>query len=264
MRGTPKTPGKTPDQMTDETRTKALKCPLMGRARALEKARVHYGGDVSLLVDLARNALVFQSLDDLYAAVDAIRSRHKIVRIRDRIAEPTETGYRDIALNVQTSSDHIATMRLLPGPTLEAKSQGHKLYAEKQSILAAAQRRGRSSAEEGEGYAVAVLDMFNYMDDEGAMLVDGFPSAEIAKEYARRRMRDSVEELRAADQSREELKELWFVFGEDSLVVGGEGSDAYYGLADLDFFIDQAASTAERNWLELEQRYPVHTEPLPP
>ncbi len=61
-----------PDQMTDETRTKALKCPLMGRARALEKARVHYGGDVSLLVDLARNALVFQSLDDLNAAVDRI------------------------------------------------------------------------------------------------------------------------------------------------------------------------------------------------
>jgi hypothetical protein len=255
---------KTPDRMTDETRIKVLKCPLMGRARALEKATVHYGGDVSRIVDLARNAMVFQSLDDLNAAVDAIKSKHKIVRIRDRIAEPTEMGYRDIALNVQTSNDQIATMRLLSGPILEAKNQGHKLYAERQSILAAALRRGRSSAEEGESYAVAVLDMFNYMDDEGAMLVDGFPSAEIAKEYARRRMRDSVEELRAPDQSREELKQLWFVFGEDSLVVGGERSDAYYGLADLDFFIDHPASTAERDWLELERRFPVHAEPLPP
>jgi hypothetical protein len=225
---------------------------------------VHYGGDVSLLLDLARNAMVFPSLDDLNAAVDAIGSKHKIVRIRDRIAEPTETGYRDIALNVQVSNDHIATMRLLPGPILEAKSQGHKLYAEQQSILAAVQQRGRSSAEEDESYAVAVLDMFNYMDEEGAMLVDGFPSAEIAKEYVQRRMWDSVEELRAASQSREELKELWFVFGEDSLVVGGERSDAYYGLADLDFFIDHPASTAERDWLELEQRFPVHTEPLLP
>ncbi len=253
-----------PDQMTDETRTEALKCPLMGRARALEKIRVHYGGDVSLLLDLVRSALVFQSLDDLNAAVDAIGSKHKIVRIRDRIAEPTETGYRDIALYVRTSNDQIATMRLLPGPILEAKRQGHKLYAESQSILAAAQRRGRSSAGEGERYAVAVLDMFNYMDDEGAMLVDGFPSAEIAKEYVWRRMRDSVEELRAANQSREELKQLWFVFGEDSLVVGGEGSDAYYGLADLDFFIDHPASTAERDWLEFEQRFPVDSEPLTP
>ena len=253
-----------PDQMTDEARTKALKCPLMGRARALEKARVHYGGDVSLLVDLARNALVFQSLDDLNAAVDAIGSRHKIVRIRDRIAEPTEMGYRDIALNVRTSNDQIATMRLLPGPILEAKSQGPKLYAESQSILAAAQRRGRSSAEAGESYAVGVLDMFNYMDEKGAMLVDGFPSAEIAKEYARRRMRDSVEELRAANQSREELKQLWLVFGEDSFVVGDERGDAYYGFADLDFFIDHPASTAERDWLELEKRLPVHTEPLIP
>jgi hypothetical protein len=208
--------------------------------------------------------MVFQSLDDLYAAVDAIGSKHKIVRTRDRIAEPTETGYRDIALKVQTSNDQIATMRLLPGPILEAKSQGHKFYAEQQSILAAVQRRGRSSAEEGESYAVAVLDMFNYMDDEGAMLVDGFPSAEIAKEYVRRRMRDSVEELRAADQSREELKELWFVFGEDSLVVGGERRDSYYGFADLDFFIDHPASTAERDWLELKRRFPVHTEALPP
>ncbi len=253
-----------PGQMTDETRIKALKCPLMGRARALEKIRVHYGGDVSLLLDLVRNALVFQSLDDLNAAVDRIRSMHKIVRIKDRIAEPTETGYRDIALNVQTSNDQIATMRLLPGPILEAKSQGHKLYAEQQSILAAVQRRGRSSAGEGESYAVAVLDMFNYMDDEGAMLVDGFPSAEIAKAYVWRRMRDSVEELRAANQSREELKQLWFVFGEDSLVVGDKVTSSYYGLVDLDFFIDHPASTAERDWLDLERRFPVHTEPLPP
>lgn len=261
MRGIPKTP----DQMTDETRAKALLPPgLMGRARALEKIRVHYGGDVSLLLDLTRNALVFQSLDDLYAAIDKIRSRHEIVRIRDRIAEPTEMGYRDIALDVRTSNDHIATMRLLPGPILEAKSQDHKLYAERQSIVAAARRRGRSSADEGERYAVAVLDMFNYRDEEGAMLVDGFPTAEIAKEYVWRRMRDSVEELRAANQSSEELKQLWFVFGEDSLVVGGERGEAYYGLADLDFFIDHPASTAERDWLELEQRYPVHTEPLTP
>ncbi len=256
---------KMPDQMTGETPTTALSPPgPMGRARALEKVRVHYGGDASLLLDLTRSALVFQSLDELYAALDDIESKYRIVRIKDRIAEPTETGYRDIALNVQMSNDHIATMRLLPGPILEAKSQGHKFYAEQQSILAAVQRRGRSSAEEGERYAVAVLDMFNYMDDEGAMLVDGFPSAEIAKEYVWRRMRDSIEELRAANQSREELKQLWFVFGEDSLVVGDEGSDAYYGLADLDFFISHPASIDERDWLELERRFPVHTEPLPP
>ncbi len=250
--------------MTDETRTKALKSPVMGRPRALEKIRVHYGGDISLLLDLVRSAMVFQSLDDLNAGLDAIGSRHEIVRIRDRIAEPTEMGYRDIALDVRMSNDHIVAMRLLPASILEAKSQAHKLYAEQQAILAAAQRRGRSSADAGESYAVAVLDMFNYMDEEGAMLVDGFPSAEIAKDYARRRVRDSLEALRAANQSPAELKQLWFVFGEDSLVVGGQGSDAYYGFAELDFFIDHPASTAERDWMELEQRFPVLSEPLTP
>ena len=48
-------------------------------------------------------------------------------------------------------------MRLLPGPILEAKSQGHKLYAESQSILAAAQRRGRLHAEEFAAKASAYL-----------------------------------------------------------------------------------------------------------
>ena len=66
--------------------------------------------------------------------------------------------------------------------------------------------------------------------------------------------------MRAANQSREELKQLWLVFGEDSFVVGDERGDAYYGFADLDFFIDHSASTAERDWLELEQQFPVHAE----
>ena len=91
--------------MTDETATKALTPPgPMGRARAPEKVRVHYGGDASLLLDLTRSALIVHSLDELNAALDNIKSTYKIVRIKDHIAEPTEMGYRDIALNVQMSS----------------------------------------------------------------------------------------------------------------------------------------------------------------
>lgn len=98
-------------------------------------------------------------------------------------------------------------------------------------------------------YSVLVLDMFHYGDPEEETLVEGFTTLEQAREYARRRTRDSVEDQRhqypAADA--EELRKLWFMFGEDCLVVGG----AYAGFSELDYFITHPASRAERNWADL-------------
>jgi hypothetical protein len=84
------------------------------------------------------------------------------------------------------------------------------------------------------GYSVLVIDMAHY-DAESERTVGGFETFEAAKAYARQVVRRSLEELRAPNQSAEELRRLWHVFGEDAVVVGGE--ERYAGSHDLDHFI---------------------------
>ena len=101
----------------------------------------------------------------------------------------------------------------------------------------------------GEGYSVLIIDM-SY-DSEKDFVVGGFPTVELANEFARRWVRDSVEEMRAVDQTREDLRRLWYMFGEDASVLGGEPH--YTGSHELDFFIDHPATAAERDWREIKR-----------
>ncbi|MEO5369669.1 MAG: ATP-binding protein [Magnetococcus sp. DMHC-1] len=74
--------------------------------------------------------------------------------------------------------------------------------------------------------------------------VEGFPSLEQATEYARRFVRDSVEEFRHPGMSERELREQWFLFGEDALVLNGD----YAGSQELDLFITTPATPEDRDW----------------
>jgi hypothetical protein len=96
-----------------------------------------------------------------------------------------------------------------------------------------------------EGFMVLVIDMGRY-DPEEDYVAGEFPTFESAKEFARRRVRDSVEELRKAAGSGEELRRLWHMFGEDASVLGGEPH--YAGSHELDFFIAHPATDDERDW----------------
>jgi hypothetical protein len=86
------------------------------------------------------------------------------------------------------------------------------------------------------------------MDEDEETLVTGFPSFEIAREYARRRTRDSLEEQRESSANAADLRDRWFSFGEDCLVIGG----GYAGNSELDFFIGNPASPQETDWLSLK------------
>jgi hypothetical protein len=93
-------------------------------------------------------------------------------------------------------------------------------------------------------YSVLISDM-SY-DAEKDFVVEGFPTIELATEFARRRVRDSVEELRGLNQTKEEVRRLWHMFGEDASVVGGEPH--YAGSHELDYFIEHPATREERDW----------------
>lgn len=97
-------------------------------------------------------------------------------------------------------------------------------------------------------YSVLVLDMFHCSDpDEKHRIVGDFPDEASATAYARARTWDSVEELRKPGQTHHELRQLWFMFGEDSLVLGGN----YKGADEVDRFIDHPASPMQRDWTSL-------------
>jgi hypothetical protein len=95
------------------------------------------------------------------------------------------------------------------------------------------------------GYSVLVIDMFRH-DPEEDYVIAGFPTFKLAKEFARRWVRDSVEEQRQPGQSKEDLRRMWYTFGEDASVIQGEPH--YAGSHELDFFIEHPARPEERDW----------------
>lgn len=101
-------------------------------------------------------------------------------------------------------------------------------------------------------YSVLIIDMAHYMDDDSKTTIDGFPSFEMAKEFARRRVRDSLEELRKQNQNKEELQKSWLIYGEDAIVFDGEKK--YEGKSEVDFFIAHPAVPEERDWKSIMQQ----------
>ena len=99
-------------------------------------------------------------------------------------------------------------------------------------------------------YSVLILEMSHDQDPEGEWKITGFPTFELAKEFARRWVRDSLEELRSPGQSHDDLRRVWHTFGDDAIVLGGE----YAGYSELDFFIDHPASPEERDWAAIKKK----------
>ena len=97
-------------------------------------------------------------------------------------------------------------------------------------------------------FSVIVIDMAHY-DQASEMSVQGFPSLELAREYARRRTRASLEELRTSDVSHADLRRAWYIFGEDCIVVG---TGDYQGASELDYFIAHPATLEEQDWRAIE------------
>lgn len=97
-------------------------------------------------------------------------------------------------------------------------------------------------------YSVLIMDNFHHADSEHEYEVSGFNDLGVATEYARRRVRSSIEEFRPRCKSKAELREMWGAFGEGAVVL----SDGKSTVPDLDYFIDNPASGNEIDWKALE------------
>ena len=101
----------------------------------------------------------------------------------------------------------------------------------------------------GKTYSVLIIDNF-HMYPEHDYTIDGFPTLELAKEFARRRVWDSVESMRKPGQTAEELREAWYQYGEAAVVLG----DDYKASSELDFFIGNPARPEQRDWQAVKKK----------
>lgn len=122
---------------------------LKGRPRAEEKIKADYAGDASQLVDLARSSIVFKSVEQVQQAIASVKSRAKVVRVKDRFEQPAN-GYRDVLFNLEMPNGHVVEMQLhLEGVLRIKEGEGHAIYEQVRSITAKAkiEKRAQTAAE---------------------------------------------------------------------------------------------------------------------
>ena len=115
------------------------------RQRAEDKVR-KYRGDVSRLRDLAGAKVEFGSLDDLYRALDRLRSYPgiRIVRCEDRFVAPQESGYRDVQLILEMSNGHLAAFGCTWRRSMRWRSGKYALYEVRRDLDSIARQEGRA------------------------------------------------------------------------------------------------------------------------
>jgi len=121
-------------------------CPIKSAPRAIEKVHRSYKDDVSLLVDVCRQAIYFDKVEHITKCLEAISNDEDILvqRIKNRMHpqyDPEQSaGYRDVMLNVSIATErtsrlmvanHLCEVQLVLIPIAKNKNeQGHARYRE--------------------------------------------------------------------------------------------------------------------------------------
>ena len=119
-------------------------CRLKTEGRAIEKSIRSYGQDVSRVLDVVRQSIVFKSVQDLMSCFSIIAADHEVevIRIRNRYDINYDSnmsgGYRDVNINLRIKSPlaaqlsveaHVCEVQLLLQSVAELKNgAGHKNY----------------------------------------------------------------------------------------------------------------------------------------
>lgn len=97
-----------------------------------------------------------------------------------------------------------------------------------------------------DGFCVMVIDNYNRHDPEERFLISDFKRREEAAEYARRRVRASIESLRRPGMGLAELRQAWESMGEEVVADG-----KFIGSMHFADFFENPATQAERDYLSL-------------
>lgn len=108
---------------------------LKSKESLLAKTESRKQGDASRVLDVARAALVAENLDQVYSTltvIEALAGEYgaRLLKVKDRFATPSETGYRDLHLNLRIAN-HIVEVQIHLKPLYELKqAKGDALYRE--------------------------------------------------------------------------------------------------------------------------------------
>ncbi len=89
-----------------------------------------YDGDASKLTDLVGAKIQFDTVADAYNALAAVMAdpELRIVSFDDRFANPQDSGYRDLQMNVRLPNGHVAELRLHLRHIDTVSAYEHALY----------------------------------------------------------------------------------------------------------------------------------------
>lgn len=176
------------DKLTNEIAAKfgataIIRGDLKQRKRAEEKTVHDYSGDGARLLDIARTALVADSLEALDEIVKAIGEKVEIVREKNRFDLPMASGYRDRVLNLRLPDGHIVEMQLHLTDLYNVKKASHANYKTVRAL--AEQLDERDGAGE---YVIRGRDRARKMDNMNeALLTIAFVNKSAVDRYNERR-----------------------------------------------------------------------------
>lgn len=123
-----------------------LTAPVKSKERAKEKVESDYNNDWSKLTDGVRASVVLDDLNDVHKVMQHLRKSGVTLakQPKNRFANPTDVGYRDLLLNVKYPNGHIGEIQLHTKPMLKAKEFGHKFYEQTRSLEAKRKKENRA------------------------------------------------------------------------------------------------------------------------
>ncbi|MBF0382818.1 MAG: hypothetical protein HQL69_17495 [Magnetococcales bacterium] len=111
---------------------------------------------------------------------------------------------------------------------------------------------GNKTPSSKEKYSVVLLDNWHHAQPDHEWEISGFPNRELAVEYARRVVRNSVEQYRKPGVTEAEIIKEWSLGGDNAAVPGGY----FYGADHVAFFAKNPATPEECDWKAIEAMLP--------
>ncbi len=101
---------------------------------------VQEGGDQNMILDVVRSRIHFDTLDQLYAAVQVLHESAEVVRVKDHFIHPHDSGYRDILFNVRlrdpaTGKTHVTEIQFHLKELFAAKRLEYPHYIKRRELL---------------------------------------------------------------------------------------------------------------------------------
>ncbi|ABZ77806.1 conserved hypothetical protein [Shewanella halifaxensis HAW-EB4] len=135
--------------ITAQSQTQSVLADIKSRDRAQAKVQNKLDNDASQLTDIVRASIVSHDIHNLMQAFALLKSDSELIQVKNRFADPKESGYRDLNLLVKLpQSQMIAEVQLHLADIAEIKSGAeHKVYEQVQSIQASAMQQQRDLSE---------------------------------------------------------------------------------------------------------------------